>query len=81
MAWTSVKQCDLQRVAPNNGTQWGVNRAYMAANVAVPPGQIYTYAFTVTAPTAGVYSFQWRMLEEGYEGFGGDSTLLNIQVV
>jgi Ig-like domain from next to BRCA1 gene len=56
---------------PDNST-WGFNRVELPHDVA--PGDEVTFDFWVTAPaTAGRYSFQWRMLQEGITWFGGST--------
>jgi Zn-dependent metalloprotease len=52
---------------PENNSTWG-GRVDLPYSVA--PGQNVTFYFTVTAPPAGTYNFQWRMLEEYVQWFG-----------
>lgn len=54
----------------------------MTTEIYVPlkPNKSKLLILTVITVAAGISSFKWRMLEEGYEGFGASSTLLNIQV-
>jgi len=62
---------------PQDNTNWGFNRVDLGG--AVAPGSQYTFSFTITAPsTAGVYNFQWEMVQDGVTWFGDFSP--NIQV-
>jgi hypothetical protein len=46
-------------------------RVMLPANVSVPPGQTYTFTFTMAAPTTtGTYSTNWRMVHENVDWFG-----------
>jgi uncharacterized membrane protein len=65
---------------PHDNMNWGMNRVALGANVA--PGAEHTVAWTVTAPsTPGNYNFQWRMLQEFVEWFGGQTpnVVVNVQ--
>jgi hypothetical protein len=58
---------------------WGVARV-SANNIAT--GQQAAFQFTITAPrTAGSATFQWQMLREWVEWFGGQTPALSIQIV
>jgi len=60
-----------------DNTRWGMKRVPLPS--AVPPGGQITIPFTVTAPgTKGTYNFQWRMVQDGVEWFGPQTT--NVQV-
>lgn len=57
---------------PFDNWTWGRNRVDL--DTTVSPGQEKTFVFTVTAPqTPGTYSFQWHMVQEGVQWFGGPS--------
>ncbi|UGQ46084.1 FG-GAP-like repeat-containing protein [Massilia endophytica] len=63
---------------PQDNAIWRANRVALSSTVA--PGASRTFSFTVTAPsTAGTYNFQWRMVQDFVEWFGGYST--NVPVV
>jgi hypothetical protein len=63
---------------PQDNTIWGFNRVELQSSV--PPGNSYTFSFTITAPsTPGTYNFQWRMVQEGVQWFGSYSS--NVQVI
>jgi RHS repeat-associated protein len=68
--WTAADQHRLGSQNPQDNGTWGIGRVNVPASVA--PGASATFNFTVTAPTApGTYNFQWRMLQDGVEWFGG----------
>jgi YD repeat-containing protein len=79
---TSTWTTDLYKLSsqnPQDNGTWGTGRVYLSATVA--PGANRTFTFTVTAPsTAGTYNFQWRMVKEGVEWFGGYTTNVAVQV-
>jgi hypothetical protein len=55
--------------SPQDNTNWGIYRIDMSQPVA--PGAQYTFTFVITAPnSAGIYNFQWRMVQEWIEWFG-----------
>ena len=54
---------------PQDNLTWSVNRIGLPGQVG--PASDVTFTFNVTAPSAaGVYNFQWRMLQEGVGYFG-----------
>ncbi len=57
---------------PYDNTVWfGDTRAYLPYGTYVAPGQQVTFNFNITAPsTAGIYNFQWKMIQEFTEVFG-----------
>ena len=58
---------------PQNNTTWGTSRVELPNSVA--PGESVTFSFNVTAPvTAGLYNFQWKMVQESVGWFGALST-------
>lgn len=62
-------------------TAWGVSRVALPGN-STSLNAIATLTFTVTAPsTAGIYTFQWQMVNENGTGwFGEPSPNVTIQV-
>ena len=61
---------------------WGKGRFPMDAGAGVQPGEEYTYAFTITAPTqSGIYDFQWKNLNVGVEWFGDLSQNVQVRVI
>jgi hypothetical protein len=63
---------------PHENQNWGPSRMSLVANVA--PGQDAVVSWTLTAPAAGTYNFQWRMLNVGVEWFGGLSANVVVTV-
>ena len=63
---------------PQDNTTWGLNRVSLASSVA--PGSNAVFSFTVTAPAAGTYNFQWQMFKNGSGFFGAMSTNVVITV-
>lgn len=55
-------------------------REWMAENTIVPPGETYTFAFELTAPsTEGTYLSDWQMVQEDV-GWFGDIAAFEIEV-
>ncbi|XXF76244.1 PKD domain-containing protein [Myxococcaceae bacterium GXIMD 01537] len=79
--WTSAARYALGAQNPSLPPYtWGVGR--VPAPVAIAPGATSTFQFPVTAPKApGAYAFQWMMVQEGVDWFGGMTSLLNISVL
>jgi RHS repeat-associated protein len=79
--WTAAANYRLGSSNPQNNTTWGLERAYLASTDAIAPGQQKTFTFNVTAPaTAGIYNFQWQILEENVAWIGNPTTNLAITV-
>ena len=58
---------------------WGTNRIYLPKTVA--PGDSVTISGKLTAPSiAGVYNFQWQLLQDGVQWFGQKSKNISITV-
>ncbi|HWW74610.1 MAG TPA: PKD domain-containing protein, partial [Pyrinomonadaceae bacterium] len=77
--WTAAGGHRLGSQNPQDNGTWGTGRVNLLASVA--PGQSATFTFTVTAPaTPGTYNFQWQMVQDGVEWFGGYSTNVAISV-
>jgi hypothetical protein len=65
--------------APQDNRMWGVHRVDVPAMAAV--GAEATFRFSVTAPAAaGTYDFQWRMVQEQVEWFGGFTDFISVTV-
>ena len=78
--WSIDEQYKLGSQSPQDNVIWGTNRVDVSSLVA--PNQEVTFTFNLTAPaTEGIYSFQWKMLQEGVEWFGEKSDLFAISVV
>ena len=76
--WTAASLYRLGAINPYDNVTWGMNRVGLGANVA--PGQQYTFTWNVTAPAAGIYNFQWRMVQEGLTWFGTASNNVVVAV-
>jgi hypothetical protein len=58
---------------PQDNGRWGFGRVDMSGEVL--PNAETTFQFTATAPaTAGTYPFDWRMVHDAVEWFGGTAT-------
>jgi YD repeat-containing protein len=76
--WTALDGYQLGSQNPAGNTVWGTARIALGASVA--PGQQYTFAFTVVAPsTAGARNFQWQMVQ-GSQSFGALTPNVSIPV-
>ncbi|WP_223276868.1 RHS repeat domain-containing protein [Stenotrophomonas maltophilia] len=75
--WSASAGYALGSWNPNDNVRWGRARVPMPNDVI--PQLPAIFEFDVVAPSLpGVYSFQWRLLEEGKEWFGRESD--NVQV-
>jgi len=79
--WTAEAGYALGSQTPQDNVIWGKNR--IALPNAVAPGQTVTFTFTgCRAPAAEeAYTFQWRMLKEGLEWFGAQTTAVTVWVI
>ncbi|KKQ34810.1 MAG: YD repeat protein [candidate division WS6 bacterium GW2011_GWA2_37_6] len=78
--WTQVGNYKLGSQNPSDSSTWGMHRVFLNTGEVVNPGAQKVFTFNVTAPTTpGTYNFQWRMLQEYVEWFGGTST--NVAVI
>jgi hypothetical protein len=78
--WSSARGYKLGSQAPQDSLTWGTNRVYLAPGESVGQGQAKTFTFNVRPPAAGVYPFQWKMVEDLVEWFGGLTPRVDIQV-
>ena len=79
--WTADDKHRLgSQIAPDNAI-WGFTRVVLDGGDNIAPGQQKTFTFDITAPTvSGPYNFQWKMLQESIEWFGGESENVSIFV-
>jgi hypothetical protein len=84
-AWTQAGGYKLGSVNPHDNQYWSRTRVALQSADSIAPGGTKKFEFTVVAPsTAGTYSFQWQMLQEGVEWFGPNTadapvvTLINV---
>lgn len=78
--WTPEKLYRLGSQNPEDSPVWR-GRINLAPGEEIKPGDFKTFNFTVKAPEVGKYNFQWKMLEENVEWFGGLSENVEINVV
>jgi hypothetical protein len=79
--WTGADGYRLGSQSPENNTNWGFNRVYLAAGEAIGPGQSKTFVLNATAPTTpGAYGFQWRMVREFVNWFGPNTPSATVNV-
>lgn len=79
--WTKANGYKLASVFPEDNTIWGTNRIELEDADAIAPGQSKTFTFNVTAPAIeNIYSFQWKMIQEGtgYFGQNTENRLINV---
>ena len=75
--WSTSTYYNLGSQNPSDNTVWGLNRVSVGDPVNV--GQTKNFTFQIKAPTTpGNYSFKWRMVKDGLEWFGPNTT--NVQV-
>ncbi|MBA4149926.1 MAG: N-acetylmuramoyl-L-alanine amidase [Verrucomicrobia bacterium] len=68
--WHDITDHKLGSQNPQDNTRWGLSRIAVAGTVDL--NQNHTFTFTCTAPTTPAsYAFDWQMLEEGVQWFGG----------
>jgi RHS repeat-associated protein len=76
--WTAAGSFNLGSQNPGDNLTWGAARVGVPASILT--GQGATFAYNVTAPaTAGIYHFQWRMVQDGVAWFGASTP--NVSVV
>jgi RHS repeat-associated protein len=79
--WTTATAYHLGSQNPQDNSTWGTPRVLLPTGVSVAPGANVTFSFNVTAPnTAGTYNFQWRMVQDGVEWFGVNTTNFTVKV-
>ncbi|AVR98215.1 NBR1-Ig-like domain-containing protein [Pseudoduganella armeniaca] len=77
--WTAGTAFALGSENPQDNYTWGTQRVYLGS--AVAPGQQTTFTFTAKAPSSpGTYPFQWKMVQEYVEWFGGLTAVANVTV-
>ncbi len=66
--WNEDAKYRLGSINPIDNFTWGGARVLLTNDV--PPGELYTFAFSIRAPVdLGSYDFQWMMVQEGVERF------------
>jgi len=63
-----------------SGDPWG-SRVELPGNASILPGQQVSFTVSAVAPqSAGIFAFQWEMVQELVEWFGGASPIANVTV-
>ena len=79
LTWTEGDRYRLGSYNPQDNINWQASRVYLTEPVA--PGQSHTFNIPVNAPNvAGVYQFQWQMVQDGVEWFGAPSANVAVSV-
>jgi hypothetical protein len=77
--WTAGSQFRLGSQNYQDNYTWGLARVELPASV--PPDGEVTFNFNITAPpSAGIYNFQWAMVQDGVEWFGQDTNNVAVEV-
>jgi hypothetical protein len=67
--WTSSDLYRLGAIDPQDNIYWGTNRIELPHDV--NPGDTVTFTATLQAPSEeGLYTFHWRMVQDGVAWFG-----------
>jgi len=69
---------DFKLGSVDDDPTWGPTRVLLDQDF--PSNTVHDFVFNVTAPAAGTYTFQWKMVQEGVTWFGPTSDLLSITV-
>lgn len=78
--WTAEKQYRLGSQNPQDNAYWR-GRINLDTEEKIKPGETKKFTFMVEAPNRpGSYDFQWKMVEENKEWFGGLSENVKITV-
>tara|TARA_B100000809_G_scaffold127796_2_gene125931 strand:- start:7300 stop:9933 length:2634 start_codon:yes stop_codon:yes gene_type:complete len=74
--WTKAGNFKLGSQSPVDNNIWGLNRINLGVDESVEPNAEKTFTFEIVAPNSdGAYNFQWQMIQEGEEWFGGKSDI------
>ena len=72
--WSSANGFMLMSQNPANNRNWGTDRVKLEGNQSIPPGEVASIRFKITAPLrAGEYDFQWQLYQDKL-GFFGERT-------
>jgi RHS repeat-associated protein len=78
--WSAGTAHALGSQNPYDNGNWGMGRVALPYDVA--PGQTATFNFQVRAPqNPGTTNFQWGMVQDGVEWFGGSSSNVPVNVI
>ena len=79
LTWTRDGQYRLGSQSPQDNSTWSLNRVEVPGDV--PPGGLGVFSFRAKAPAqGGVHAFQWRMVQEAVQWFGGATPPVRIAV-
>jgi hypothetical protein len=79
--WSEAQGYHLGSWNPQDNLTWGLNRAFLPDGASVAPGEEVTFRFSITAPgSVGTRDFQWRMVHDGVQWFGGLTQNVSITV-
>jgi len=79
--WMPEKIYRLGSQNPQDNPTWR-GRINLESGEEIKPEELKTFTFTVKAPAlTGKYNFQWKMLQENVEWFGGLSENVEINVI
>lgn len=80
--WSPSRAYALGSQNPRDNGNWGMGRVYLPHDVA--PGQTVAFNMTLTAPQVSSrmvgYYVQWRMVQDGVEWFGQQTTAQHVYV-
>lgn len=78
--WSEDAAYRLGSQAPQDNAHWGASRVFISKPVL--SGEQYTFSIPITAPLpSGTFSFQWQMVQDGVQWFGGLSDELKIPLL
>ncbi len=77
--WTTAASYKLGSQNPADNTNWGLARDTMDQG-SVAKNANATFTFNMTTPGAGVWNFQWRMVQDGVAWFGDSTPNISINV-
>jgi len=78
-AWTKSGQFKLGSRSPVDNETWGLKRVELSEGDSIVAGEEKTFTFDVVVPdNDGIFVFQWQMVQDGEEWFGGSSEIKQI---
>ncbi len=78
-AWTKSGQFKLGSRSPADNEIWGLKRVELDVTDSIVAGEEKTFTFDVIVPdNDGIFIFQWQMVQDGEEWFGGSSEIKQI---
>ena len=78
-SWYKNESWKLGSQNTQDNLTWGTNR--VETNTIVNPGQTHQYQFEIIAPSSlGNYNFQWKMVNDAVDWFGGKSNNVLVEI-